>query len=132
MTEDEANQEEFNKADFDKKLELIRNIMDVVIGAETVGARINPILTPKNPKTTSILTRGEIDECRALIAFAQLEPEETYPALDFVFEKLSLNLSIDGRGIEYGIELGKALTQRDSSTKYVESPTKPTQGMKDK
>ncbi len=106
--------------------------MDIVSGGETVGARVSPILKPRNPKTTSILSRGEIAECQALIQFAKLQPEETYPALDFVYEKLALNLSLDGRGIDLAIGLGKALTQRDSSTTYRDDKGSPTEGMKEK
>jgi hypothetical protein len=122
--------QEFDEEEFKAKLALIREILDAVTGGETVGARVSPILSPKNPKTTSILNRGEISMCLSLIEFAKLSPRETYPALDYVLEKLAFNLSLDGRGIELGIKLGQALTQRDASTKYLDAPSKPTEGMK--
>ena len=122
----------YDEEEFNAKLDQIRRVMEVITGGETVGARVSPILSPKNPRTTSILTRGEIEMCTAFLQFGILSPEETYPAINFVHTKLGLNLSLDGRGIDKAIELGKALTQRDSSRQYIETPGKPTEGMKNK
>jgi hypothetical protein len=122
---------DFNPDSFREKLAQIKQIMEVVQGGETVGARVSPILAPSNPRTTSILNRGEIEQISAFLQFAPISPEETYPIVNYVHDKLALNLSLDGKGIGMATELGKALTVRDSSKTYTEGgPGKPTEGMK--
>jgi hypothetical protein len=126
----ESEPEGYDEEVFNRKLSQISKLMEAITGGETVGARVSPVLSPRNPRTTSILSRGEIESISALLQFAKISPEETYPALDYCYDKLALNLSLDGKGIELAINLGQALTQRDSTKQYVEGPTKPTEGMK--
>jgi len=120
------------KEKFEDKLEMIKLIMMAISGGVSISSRIDPVLMPKNWKTTSILTRGEIAMINSFIIFAKQSPEECICMLEYCINYASLKLSESGFGIEKAIDLGKALTQTSEASKLVSTPEKPTTGSKDK
>ena len=69
----------------------------------------------------------------SLTTFAKTSPTETIPVVDFCITFLELKLSESGFGIEKSIELGRALTETETSriSKSESTPDKPTTGMKE-
>ena len=113
-----------------ERIEDIMSIIRAVSGGASVDSRIDPILRPKNWKTTSILTKGEIQQILALIAFCKTSPEETECVLEYCEDLCYLKLSESGFAIEKAIDLGKALSEKIITG--LSSPEKPTDGMKSK
>jgi len=116
---------------FDERIKDIMAIVSAVTGGATVDSRIDPILRPKNWKTTTILTKGEIQQILALISFCKTSPEETECVLEYCEDLCYLKLSESGFAIEKAIDLGKALAEK-TITSMVASPEKPQEGMKKK
>jgi hypothetical protein len=85
---------------------------------EKLDSRIDPILRPKNWKTTSILTKGEVKMVMALIAFCKTSPLETVCVLEFCEDFCYLKLSESGFAIEKAIDLGKALAEKQITGIY--------------
>lgn len=113
-----------------ERIENIMSIIRAVSGGASVDSRIDPILRPKNWKTTSILTKGEIQQILALISFCKTSPEETECVLEYCEDLCYLKLSESGFAIEKAIDLGKALSEKIITG--LSSPEKPTDGMKGK
>lgn len=120
-----------NKKPFAERIKDIMSIVSAVTGGATVDSRIDPILRPKNWKTTTILTKGEIQQILALISFCKTSPEETECVLEYCEDLCYLKLSESGFAIEKAIELGKALAEKSISA-ILGSPEKPQEGMKKK
>lgn len=120
----------FDKKEFDKRMNIIREILALVSGGVDINSRIDPILSPKKYKTTSNITRGELSMIISLLTFAQISPEETMDVLVFCENFMITKLSEGGFGIEKAIELGRALTQETVTTTSVYQPQKPIEGMK--
>lgn len=116
---------------FAQRMEDIMSIVRAVSGGATVDSRIDPILRPKNWKTTTILTKGEIQQILALISFCKTSPTETECVLEYCEDLCYLKLSESGFAIEKAIDLGKALAEK-TITGLVSTPEKPTDGMKKK
>ena len=129
--EDELDKKEFNKEKIIEKIDLLKVILDSVSGGVNVSSRIDPILKPSNIKTTSYISKGQVNMCLSLLTFATISPLECYPCVDYVEDFLEIQLSDGGFGIEKAIDLGKALTQKTVTSSY-DRPEKPTEGMKDK
>lgn len=127
-----TEEQEFDINEFNQKMQLVTGIISALTGGDTISGRIYPILDPKQWKTTTNLTRGEIEMMVSLITFSKVSPEECQPALDFCLEYGLLKLSESGFGIEKAIDLGKALTEQSSGGTYTTEPDKPTKGMKQK
>ena len=113
-----------------ERIEDIMSIIRAISGGASVDSRIDPILRPKNWKTTSILTKGEIQQILALISFCKTSPEETECVLEYCEDLCYLKLSESGFAIEKAIDLGKALSEKIITG--LSSPEKPTDGMKKK
>lgn len=130
--EEEVKQEaDITKKPFADRIKDIMSIVSVVTGGATVDSRIDPILRPKNWKTTTILNKGEIQQILALISFCKTSPEETECVLEYCEDLCYLKLSESGFAIEKAIDLGKALAEK-TITSMVASPEKPQEGMKKK
>ena len=106
-------------------------ILNLVTGGSNISAKIDPILNPTIPLTTSFLKIGEVNTCFSLLAFAENSPNECQDIIQNVDNFLRLKLSNEGFGIFRAIELGKSLTEKQTSRSYYE-PEKPTEEMKDK
>ncbi len=119
------------KKPFAERIKDIMAIVSAVSGGTTVDSRIDPILRPKNWKTTTILTKGEIQQILALISFCKTSPEETECVLEYCEDLCYLKLSESGFAIEKAIDLGKALAEKSISA-IMASPEKPQEGMKKK
>lgn len=134
---EENNKEETEEAvikhtkPFSERIKDIMSIVSAVTGGATVDSRIDPILRPKNWKTTTILTKGEIQQILALISFCKTSPEETECVLEYCEDLCYLKLSESGFAIEKAIDLGKALAEK-TITGLMTTPEKPQEGMKKK
>lgn len=117
---------------FQKKIGLIKDLLNLVSGGIDVSSKIDPILSPKHWKTTSNITRGEVAMCISLITFSKQSIEEGEPCLDFLIDYLMFKISESGFGIEKAIELGRALTEKEQRATYLATPEKPQGGMKEK
>jgi len=116
---------------FSERIKDIMSIVNAISGGTTVDSRIDPILRPKNWKTTSILSKGEIQQILALISFCKTSPEETECVLEYCEDLCYLKLSESGFAIEKAIDLGRALAEK-TITGMLASPEKPQEGMKKK
>lgn len=114
---------------FNQKLELIESILNVVRGGGDLYGKVDPVLRPKEIYTTTNISKGEVRMITALSTFAKCSPKETECVLDYCITYLKLKLSEEGFGIIRAIELGKALTETETTT-TIERPEKPTEGMK--
>jgi len=115
------------------KLKRVLEIVNIVLGAEDLQSRLDPILRPKDYKTTSILSKGEVNMCIGFLTFAKQSPLECSPLTDFVENYCLFKLSEGGFGIEQGIALSKSFSEKIGLlTSTVTTPEKPTTGMKDK
>lgn len=129
--EEVKTEEDIIKKPFTERIQDIMTIVSAVTGGATVDSRIDPILRPKNWKTTTILTKGEIQQILALISFCKTSPEETECVLEYCEDLCYLKLSESGFAIEKAIDLGKALAEK-TITSMIASPEKPQEGMKKK
>ncbi len=128
-TKDEP--EEFDKDQFDKKMMILKEFLNLARGGVSIESRVKPVLNPENWKTSSFLSRGEINMIWSFISLAGISPEECEPLIDASINYALLNLSKDGFGLEKAIDMGKALTEVSTSKSYSEKDVeKPTEGMK--
>lgn len=123
---------EFDKEKFETKMNFVTKIIKELSGGVDVSSRINPILKPEQWKTSSNLSKGEIGMLSSLLAFTRTSPEECEPVLDFCVDYCLLKLSEEGFAIDKAIDLGKALTEKTTSSSMYYSPEKPQEGMKKK
>lgn len=115
-----------------KELTRLYRIIDVVnrlTGGIDVYSGIEPITNPRNWKTTSILGRGEVHMLLSLLTFATQSPQECSPLTDFCETYCLLKLSEKGIGIDKGIELVKAMTEKGLHV-IGGMPTTPIEGAK--
>lgn len=124
---------EFNKEEAERKLEFVLGIINKIGGGDSVSGKIYPILDPKQWKTTTFISEGQVYSILAMLTLYNEAPLEAYPCLDWCYDLCLLSLSRDGFGIGKAIDLGKALTEKGvGAIAPYESPDKPQKGMKDK
>lgn len=99
------------KETFETRVQKISTLLGILSEGVPLSSRIDPILKPNNFRTTSILTRGEVEMMVTFLTIARQSPEESEPFLNFCEDYCLLKLSESGFGIEKAIELGKALTE---------------------
>ena len=123
----------FNKEEAEKKLEFVLSIISKISGGDSVSGKIYPVLDPKQWKTTSFISEGQVYSILSMLTLYDEAPEEAYPCLDWCYDLCLLSLSKDGFGIGRAIDLGKALTEKGvSSVAPYDSPEKSVEGMKNK
>lgn len=133
--EEDVNNEE-SEISIDEKEDIQRarlyrmiDIVNRLVGGYDVYSGIEPITNPRNYKTTSILNRGEVHMILSLLTFAEQSPYECQPFIDFSERYCLLKLSEKGIGIDKGIELATAITEKGLQI-IGAMPTTPTQGAK--
>lgn len=99
------------KTDFEKSLDKIRQILDLVEGRTDIKKRIEVLLRPEQPKTSSKITLPQVSYCQDAY---WLGNEKIYPEFEALKidadELLETMLSHDGFGVKSTIDLQKALT----------------------
>lgn len=114
--EDKVKDDELSiEAKEKKELSRLYRLIDMVnrlTGGVDVYSGIEPITNPRNWKTTSILGRGEIHMIMSLLTFATQSPYECSPLIDYCETYCLMKLSEKGIGIDKGIELVKAMTEK--------------------
>lgn len=119
------------KETFETRVKKISTLLNILNEGVPLSSRIDPILKPNNFRTTSILTRGEVEMMVTFLTIARQSPEESEPFLNFCEDYCLLKLSESGFGIEKAIELGKALTEVSTIKTSTElSPQTPTDNTK--
>ncbi len=117
-----------------KGLERIKEIFGLlqnILGVGTSQSRLAPILSPIDYRTSTKITKGEINMLVAFLVFAEESPYECESMIDFCENFCLLNISHDGFGIEKGIDLAKAFSDVKVSASLEKQPDKPTEGMKE-
>ena len=119
------------KESFEDRIKKISLLLSIFSEGVPISSRIDPILKPNNFRTTSILTRGEVEMMVTFLTIARQSPEESEPFLNFCEDYCLLKLSESGFGIEKAIELGKALTEVSTIKQSTEiGPQTPTESSK--
>jgi len=114
------------KGSMEDRIKVIQLFMGLLGEGATISDRINPILKPSNFKTTSVLTKGEVNMVVTFLTVARQAPLETEPFIDFCEDFCLTKLSEQGFAIEKAIEMGRALTETNTVRSSTPSPEKPT------
>ena len=115
------------KGDINDRIKVIQLFMSLLGEGVSISDRINPVLAPNNFKTTSVLTRGEVNLVVTFLTLARQYPLETEPFIDFCEDFCLTKLSEQGFAIEKAIEMGRALTETTTARSSSIAPEKPTE-----
>jgi len=124
--EEELKEPSKPKGSIEDRIKVIQLFMGLLGEGATISDRINPILKPSNFKTTSVLTKGEVNMVVTFLTVARQAPLETEPFIDFCEDFCLTKLSEQGFAIEKAIEMGRALTETNTVRSSTPSPEKPT------
>lgn len=128
--EEDSQEEPKVKGTIEDRIKVIQLFMGLLGEGATISDRINPILKPSNFKTTSVLTKGEVNMVVTFLTIARQAPLETEPFIEFCEDFCLTKLSEQGFAIEKAIEMGRALTETNTVRSSTPSPEKPTEDKK--
>ena len=111
----------------DEELSKFERFLNIIRGKVDVKNRLSLLLNPANPKTSTQLSRNEVDFV-SLSLFVAEEFEEFNPLKTFALEFCQVSISREGWGVESSIRLNSAISEsklfRDLTLKQGEAKAK--------
>lgn len=127
--EEDEPKEETIKGNVADRIKVVQMWMSLLSEGVSISDRINPVLAPNNFKTTSVLSKGEVNLVVTFLTLARQYPLETEPFIDFCEDFCLTKLSEQGFAIEKAIEMGRALTET-TTARTSSPPDSPTENKK--